>query len=427
MNLDRSMLSYSLGALTALSCALVPLDSFGLPRVSLTSGTPCLACHTNPSGGGGRTELGWGSMSNVGAIDYYDVGMTPDETNMILDGLMSIGMDVRVQGARLGKPTIDEATQETVYPDMTFFPMQIQPYITVKPYEGVTLYGTYLPGPESFRDGQGPCDPVFPGMACYEAFAMYEPSGAWPTVRAGVFQPALGIRHDDHTMMIRGDANDRRRPLIAPNYAEAGVEVISQPVTWFRTELGLYTPDKINATLNDGVKTANLDPVAYNIRVAFTPYIAIPYEVETEDDGFGDFDDFGDEPETEDYIVNSWFGASAYGSGDFLMLNGFVGLGIHEGVSFVAETSYSKRTIDYTTLNYLIGVWYTPWDWVSAALRYERGTTYLANDKTASVEAVVAGLEFFPMPYMEIRPEYRLVTTDAYKFGHATLQIHFFY
>ena len=41
------------------------------------------------------------------------------------------------------------------------------------------------------------------------------------------------------------------------------------------------------------------------------------------------------------------------------MVNGFMGLGIHEGVSFVAETSYSQRTIDYTTLNHLVGLWYT--------------------------------------------------------------------
>ena len=152
--------------------ALVALISTGwsdlaqaTPRMSLTSGTPCLACHTNPTGGGGRTELGWSSMSNVGAITYEDVGLSPDETNMLVDGLLSIGLDIRVQGARLGSPTIDESTNETVYPDMTFFPMQFQPYVTVTPAEGLTIYGTYLPGPDSFKGDNGVCDPVFAGMA----------------------------------------------------------------------------------------------------------------------------------------------------------------------------------------------------------------------------------------------------------------------
>jgi len=397
------------------------------PRMSLTSGTPCLACHTNPTGGGGRTELGWSSMSNVGAVTYEDVGLSPDETNMLFDGLLSIGLDLRVQGARLGSPTIDESTNETVYPDMTFFPMQLQPYLTIKPTEGLTLYGTYLPGPDSFKDGNGPCNSVFPGMACYEAYAMYEPEGIWPTLRAGMLQPAIGIRHDDHTMLIRGDAKNRRVPIIAPNYAELGLELRTQPVQWVVVEAGGYTPNGLDKALNQGSETADLSPLAYNLRVSFTPYIAIPIEVEAEDDGFGDFDDFGDEPETEDYIINSWFGMSAYGSGDFVMLNGFMGLGIHEGVSFVAETSYSQRTIDYTTLNHLVGLWYTPINWLSAAIRYEHATTSSENDQRAKTQALVAGLEFFPMPYVEIRPEYRFVETDTYRFGHATVQIHFFY
>ena len=61
------------------------------------------------------------------------------------------------------------------------------------------------------------------------------------------------------------------------------------------------------------------------------------------------------------------------------------------------------------------------------AIRYEYATTTLANDRMAKTQALVAGLEFFPTPYMEVRPEYRLVETDAYRFGHATVQIHLFY
>ena len=108
------------------------------------------------------------------------------------------------------------------------------------------------------------------------------------------------------------------------------------------------------------------------------------------------------------------------------MVNGFMGLGIHEGVSFVAETSYSQRTIDYTTFNHLVGLWYTPLNGSAPPFvmnmqpRHSRMTVWRKP-------ALVAGLEFFPTPYMEVRPEYRLVETDAYRFGHATVQIHLFY
>jgi len=396
------------------------------PRMSLVAGTPCIACHVNPTGGGGRTELGWGSMNRVGALNYDQIGLDSlhnQERNTLFDGLFSLGIDARVQAARLGNPTIDDSVDPpaTLVPDMVVFPMQLQPYLLVKPGGNLSLYGTYSFGPETLRGGKI-CDEVIPGMSCFEAFALLEPSGSLPTVRAGVFQPAIGVRHDDHTIFIRGDARDRRRPVIAPNYADPGLEVILQPVSWFRSELGAYVPLKLDNALNGASTTAELWPVAYNVRASFLPYIAIPYAVEA-DDGFDDFDD---EPETEDYIINSWFGASAFGSGDFLMLNGFVGLGVHEGVSLVAEVSHTRRTLEYRSLNGLIGLNLTPWSWINASVRVERASTKTADDRSKAL-SLVGSLEFFPLPYLEIRPEYRLVETEEYRFGQATAQLHIFY
>ncbi|MEL6182948.1 MAG: hypothetical protein AAFS10_28590, partial [Myxococcota bacterium] len=185
-------------------------------------------------------------------------------------------------------------------------------------------------------------------------FALYEPTGYWPTIRGGVFQPAIGVRHDDHTLFIRGDARDRRRPIIPPSYAEAGAEITVQPVTWFRTELGGYATNNLDAGLNETAETADLWPAAYNVRVTFLPYIKIPIGGGASDDGFGDDDfgdDFGDDDEGfeddfggggDTYVINSWFGGSAYGSGDFLMLNGFIGLGIHDGLALVTEVSTTR-------------------------------------------------------------------------------------
>ncbi len=417
--------------LTLLSLTLLGGVAQATPRMSLTAGTPCAACHVNPTGGGGRTEIGFGAMSKAGALTYDQLGLGAlhdVESNTWLDGLLSIGMDLRIQGARLGNPTLDESgagTPETRVPDYTFFPMQVQPYVTLRPARGVTLYGTFGAGPETFRGKI--CDEVFPGMSCYAAYAMYEPADATlPTVRAGVFQPSIGIRHDDHTLFVRGDARDRRRPIIAPNYAEPGAEVIYQPVTWLRAEVGAFAPRGLDDTLNETADTADLWPVAYSGRVTFLPHIKIPYAVEVADDGFGD-DDFGDDaPATQDYIINTWAGASLYGSGDFQLINGFVGLGIHEGVSLVAEVSRSERTLDYTTLNGWVGLWYTPWTWLTAAARIERANTQTANADDTTW-AYVAGLEFFPVPFVEVRPEYRLVETSDYRFGQATVQVHLFY
>lgn len=420
-------LSFALGlaSLALLGAAAV---AEATPRMSLTAGTPCIACHVNPTGGGGRTEVGWGAMSRVGAVTWSDLGVDSlheAESNGWADGRIAVGLDFRLQAARLGNPTLDESLgpDDPVVPDYTVFPMQLQPYLVLQPIEGLSLYGTFAAGPETFRGKL--CDEVFPGMSCFEAFALYEPSGALPTVRVGVFQPAIGVRHDDHTLFVRGDARDRRRPIIAPNYAEPGAEVLLQPLTWLRAEVGAYAPQGLDKTLNGAVSTADLWPVAYNARLTFLPYLRIPIEVPAEDDGFGD-DGFGDEPATEDYVINTWIGASAYGSGDFLLLNGFLGVGIHEGVALVAEVSHSQRTLDYDTLNAWVGLTYTPWAWLTGALRAERAQTQTEVDKEITW-SYVAGLEFFPIPGVEIRPEYRLVQTESYLFGQATAQLHLFY
>ncbi len=420
-------LSFALGlALLALLGAAAVAEA--TPRMSLTAGTPCIACHVNPTGGGGRTEVGWGAMSRVGAVTWSDLGLDSlheAESNGWMDGRIAVGLDFRLQAARLGNPTLDEARgpDDPVVPDYTVFPMQLQPYLVLQPLDGLSLYGTFAAGPETFRGKL--CDEVFPGMSCFEAFALYEPKGALPTVRLGVFQPAIGVRHDDHTLFVRGDARDRRRPIIAPNYAEPGAEVLLQPLTWLRAEVGAYAPQGLDKTLNGAVSTADLWPVAYNARLTFLPYLRIPVEVPAEDDGFGD-DGFGDEPTTEDYVINTWIGASAYGSGDFLLLNGFLGVGIHEGVALVAEVSHSQRTLDYDTLNAWVGLTYTPWAWLTGALRAERAQTQTEVDKEITW-SYVAGLEFFPVPGVEIRPEYRLVQTESYLFGQATAQLHLFY
>ena len=367
-------------------------------------------------------------MSNVGAITYEDVGLSPDETNMLVDGLLSIGLDIRVQGARLGSPTIDEATNETVYPGMTFFPMQFQPYVTVTPADGLTIYGTYLPGPDSFKEDNGACDPVFAGMACYEGYVMYEPESTWPTVRAGVFQPAIGIRHDDHTMLIRWG---RQRPPTSNHRTQLcrarhrGHHPAGHVVP--RGSRRVTSPQASTTRSMKGPRlpTSPRWPTTYGSHLRLTSQYRLRSKPKTMALATLMISVTSPRPRT----TSSTPGLEPVptGAATFELASGFMGLGIHEGVSFVAETSYSQRTIDYTTLNHLVGLWYTPIEWLSTAIRYEYATTTLANDRMAKTQALVAGLEFFPTPYMEVRPEYRLVETDAYRFGHATVQIHLFY
>ena len=56
-------------------------------------------------------------------------------------------------------------------------------------------------------------------------------------------------------------------------------------------------------------------------------------------------------------------------------------------------------------------------------------STYLdaGLDEVAVTWQYVAGVEFFPLPYVEVRPEYRLVKTADYMLGYPAIQLHLFY
>jgi hypothetical protein len=60
------------------------------------------------------------------------------------------------------------------------------------------------------------------------------------------------------------------------------------------------------------------------------------------------------------------------------------------------------------------------------SVRIERAQTN-AGSQTTVVEAFVASLEFFPISFVEIRPEYRIVKTEAFIFGQPTVQLHLYY
>ena len=112
------------------------------------------------------------------------------------------------------------------------------------------------------------------------------------------------------------------------------------------------------------------------------------------------------------------------------MLNGFAGAGFDFGLSMTSEIMWSKRTTLHRIFNSSTSIQYTLKNWLVLSGRVERAQTF---QRTVSMEEVavrwqfVGGLEFFPVPYLEIRPEYRLIDVLDYRFGQATIQFHLFY
>lgn len=419
-----------------------PLEVNATPRQSLTAGTPCVGCHFSPNGGGGRTELGWGSMQKVGALSYKSIGLSAledQESNQIAE-LASVGIDIRVQGARLGNPsTVDGQVN---YPDLSWIPMQFQPYLAMNPIDGLTLYGSVMPGPDATSGDL--TTQVYAGMSAFEWWGSYSLGATAPTIRVGQFQPTFGIRHDDHTLLLRGDALKRRFPIIPPNFTELGAEMSYQPMRWLRMEFGGFSTRQLQEVFDSRAadEPISLNDYALVSRVSFLPQFTLGGSGSEDgfgedgfgDDGFGD-DDFGSPSEPVlPTVINTWFGASSYLSNQFHMINAFMGLGSNKGLSGVAELSFrdnpnvAQKT--FQQLNTMFGLNYAFKNWLVFNARVERGQTQRLTeslDEVAVAWQYVAGLEFFPLPGVELRPEYRLIDTLDYRFGQATLQVHLFY
>jgi hypothetical protein len=390
-----------LGVVLCGGALLAPSWADALPRMSLTAGTPCSACHVNIQGGGMRTDIGWGAMSRVGAITYDDIGLDSlhkQESNAWLDGRLAVGWDVRLQMAKLGRPQRDDETGVVTTPARRFIPMQIQPYLMVAPTDWLTLYGSYAMGPE-IADGEL-CNPRYSGQACFDVEAIMHFSPLAPTLRAGFLQPSIGIRHDDHTMLIRGDASQPRSPIIAPNYAELGAELSYHPMAWLQAELGAFKADNLaKATAGD----VSADDVAISGRMQLMP-------------------------RSDELQLNSWLGASFYGAGDFLLQNYFLGLGRMNLATLMFEVSRSTRSAlsAHETLNGMLHLSVMPADWIVIEGRAERATSRVSGQDSTTY-SYVGGIQFFPVPYLEIRPEYRYLKTDDYILGQYTVQVHTFF
>ena len=313
-----------------LSSVVVSLDAAALPRMSLTAGSPCATCHVSPQGSGARNDIGWGMALDMAL--YTPQAFTKLETNGFADGKVMIGIDTRLQIARMGRPTTDpnaKASDATfagytpgLKPDMLVIPMQMQPYLTATPFDWLVVTGSY--NASTYKS-------QYPGQSPWDAQVIVHASPMAPTIRLCMIQPTIGIRHDDHTMLLRADAMDPRRPLVPAGYAEWGGEVSWQPKSWLRADGGAF----LNSNLRVASQAREADPVRASA------------------DGLGWNARLMALPQLLDYGLNSWAGVSAMGTGDLLLLNGFLGVGKDALCSLQLEASRSTGADGYQTLAFM--------------------------------------------------------------------------
>ncbi len=374
-------------------CLALPL--YALPQFSLLTGNRCINCHVQPQGGGLRNELGWYSYRDVGLIDPEMIGLAKifdliNETNSPFNGLLTIGFDFRLQSSR--RHNSPDAKRRT-------FPMQTALYAALNPTEWLTLESEFNLGPQRYA-----------GQQSWSASLLIQPTIKYPQIRIGFFRPAIGMRHDDHTLLIFQIPTTIPQILVPPDYAEWGVQVSYESIKWLTIAVGAFNSNSLAAhQLQDeaGVPISLVDSNGISLlgKIILWQHF-------------------------RSYGITSYIGSSVYTQNDFALHNVFAGFGIEDLLSFWIEYAHSQKLGLRSTNALSAELLWEVTEWFALYCRAETGGTTITTSETIAksyAQQAVVGAHIFLFPYIALRPEYRLLDTDQYRSTRYAIQLHVFY
>ena len=388
---------------------------FATPEISLWTNNQCSKCHINMQGGGQRNAFGKNFGKNTSVISSLSTDITNNsiiaeiikrlnwieipysyhiaKTEQKPDSLFFYGFDSRLQSARSHK---SETTSRK------FFPMQGSVYIGSIPFNWLTLEGQYNFGPK-----------IFQGQREWSSSAIFNFGKELPKLRAGFFQPSIGIKDCDMTSL------DRRVPfpdgseiIISPDFAEIGAELIYEPNEWLTVNGGLFDSRSLNEVLvgnHQSIVSVPHNPTITS-RIAIYPSWII--------------DDFYD----------SYFGASFLVNGNFKYFSAFAGIAPLPEIHFYFKYNYSNKpnTMPYqrTTNTLIAGTNFIPTKGIILGLRAETGSSdwlYPNSKYTINTTQAIINAKVLLFPFFEIMPEYRYLKTQEFESYRWAIQIHFYY
>ncbi len=390
--------------ITILFLGIASASVVAIPQFSAISGNRCSNCHVAPSGGGIRNDLGWYSWYDVGLISRDSSFLAPmyaiDKENTFFDGMLTLGMDARVQNTR--SFTSPQATRST-------FPMQASLYAALTPIKAVTLEGTF--NLAALRQGaSGGQRIVYPGQRMGSLSAIIAPSLSLPMLRVGLFRPSIGMRYDDHTMGSFGYATSTtRQTLVAPDWSEYGAEITYEGLRWLTLQTGVFGSEGLSQVrINDG-GTQNVAAITGNQPTITARAVVWPRA----------FDD----------KLNMWLGGSVLSNNTLTLTSAFAGVGLSDHLSLLVDRTSMKLNNVIETENWTAELMYQATTWAFPYVRAERYWTDQVNAQgTVQTNAAILGAQIFLLPYVELRPEYRIL--DTWKEGYSSrwnFQLHIFY
>lgn len=408
---------------------LISYIGYSRPEYSILQsyGTKCTNCHINTQGGGARTLGGWMSRNQTTLVEPSKIGLGKvfdflQNTNQFWDGKITFGLDFRWQTAKWGGTTevIQKRNQplsDTTIsaPERDYMIMQVDPYISIKPWEFLEFEGFYNLAYE-IEDLKR-----YPGQQPYAFSAIIKPSEKLPSLRVGFFQPAFGTKWDDHTLLIRQVVGSNRNSLVLPHdYTEWGAQIDYEAIPWLGLSLGLFDSETLSNLQLNGKPIVSGNEMSSVFRVGFYPPEVVPGITTF----FGGYWLYNGKLNKDDM---SRLFKSGYSLG-----NVFFNIGMIDKFSLLTEYMWSKNKSFRETNNFLVELTYQPLEAAYAYVRWERGNSdflYENPDKSYHATQYVIGAKFFPLPYIGFIPEYRIVDRDHIEGIHSqwAFQVHLFY
>jgi hypothetical protein len=398
---------------TLLLILFVHGSASAIPRFSLLTGTRCSACHFNPQGSGIRTTLGWEMMNETGMIKWHGPNEQdtfavpfPENNNTIFSKHLYWGGDARFQLVRESK-----TNQELLIPMQLSGELAYQASPELVAYTNINFASLYVRSLKTDTSIFGKSAGLYPGETDYDLALQYQPSQTLPSLRVGMIEPTVSIRQDDHTEYVHEEAALQGIALIPPYYNDIGAELTYEGIRWLT----------INAGIFNAYNLAQVDPTIGTVTSHFDfskPTISARVM------GW---------PQSLDLGLNGEIGGSVLMNGAFHMYNGFVGVGLADKSSIYFEGMYAKNADERIIRNFSVLGSMELVQWLALEWRYDYGQTELyAGRDLGFSNAFLLGLEYFPLPYIELRPEYRVtqknpLTGTGTFTGQWTGQIHIFY
>ena len=347
-------------------------ESYSLPRFATKQRNKCIDCHYNPTGGLMRNENGFYYGQNILSM----TSPRSDEFTMSpkLNDNISIGMDLRGQFlySQEKNRTDFQRMEGTIYTNINLS----------KKINVLTKYDFVNQSWEAF------------------GVARILPNDSY--IKIGSFQPNYGIRLDDHTAYTRGGdfallytTGARQGLIYDPLYLEAGME------------LGIYISNFMFITTSAGSnlynRTLTKDP-SFTARMEITPSIGRIGLL------------FG----------GSYAIASAPGRTNFY--GGFAGIGYNR-FSLLGELDRANdlRAPNMKSNVYMVQASYLIIVGLEAIVRYDRFEPDI-TDGRKNIAHLIAGFEFIPYSFIEIRPQYRFIIENPSVDNDAVVvQMHIWY